>query len=134
MIVLGAFSVCRAFDADGDGLPGERDNCPNIDNPQQLDTDGDGVGNACDVCIELPDDIADEDGDGIGDDCNDCPGTEAGARVSHLGCALDQLCPYAIETTTATASRIRKTTVPRSKIRDRKMPTRTTLETCATNA
>jgi hypothetical protein len=35
-------------DADGDGIPDNRDNCPNTQNPSQSDCDGDGIGDACD--------------------------------------------------------------------------------------
>lgn len=35
-------------DADGDGLSGEDDNCPHAANAAQTDTDGDGLGDACD--------------------------------------------------------------------------------------
>jgi hypothetical protein len=42
-------------DLDGDGIPDERDNCTEIPNPDQRDTNGDGYGNPCD---------ADVDGDG----------------------------------------------------------------------
>jgi hypothetical protein len=35
-------------DADGDGMSAPPDNCPVVVNPDQADTDGDGVGNACD--------------------------------------------------------------------------------------
>ena len=43
-------------DADGDGIPDTGDNCTEVANPTQCDTNGDGYGNACD---------ADLDGSGI---------------------------------------------------------------------
>jgi len=36
-------------DSDGDGIPDDRDNCINVFNPDQRDTDGDGFGNRCDA-------------------------------------------------------------------------------------
>ncbi len=36
-------------DNDDDGVPNADDNCPAIQNPAQVDTDGDGRGNACDL-------------------------------------------------------------------------------------
>lgn len=47
-------SGCIAFieelgaDRDGDFVPDEDDNCPDIANPRQLDADNDGTGNVCD--------------------------------------------------------------------------------------
>ncbi len=72
-------------DADGDGIPDEQDNCPDVPNPDQADLDGDGVGDACDDdidgdgilneddnCPTTPNpDQADLDGDGVGDVCDD---------------------------------------------------------------
>ncbi|MEO0424160.1 MAG: hypothetical protein AAF184_17610 [Pseudomonadota bacterium] len=43
-------------DADGDGVGAFFDNCLLVPNPRQLDTDGDGYGNACDPDIASPND------------------------------------------------------------------------------
>ena len=37
------------IDTDQDGVPDSEDNCVFTPNPDQLDTDGDGIGNACDI-------------------------------------------------------------------------------------
>jgi len=44
-------------DRDGDGVPDELDNCPDITNPDQIDSDGDGTGDACELvgCGAVPD-------------------------------------------------------------------------------
>ncbi|HSA59373.1 MAG TPA: choice-of-anchor Q domain-containing protein [bacterium] len=59
---LGAFEL--EPDADGDGIPNTLDNCPDVSNADQTDTDGDGAGDACDT---------DDDGDGVADGVDNCP-------------------------------------------------------------
>ena len=39
-------------DIDGDGIPDSRDNCPNTANPDQKDSDRDGIGDVCDPCTQ----------------------------------------------------------------------------------
>lgn len=79
--------VTSAEDSDGDGIPDELDNCPNVFNPirpmdggKQADVDGDGVGDVCDVCpINADTDVCtsvdpnDLDMDGIPADQDNCP-------------------------------------------------------------
>lgn len=59
-------------DSDGDGLEDPLDNCPLVSNPDQLDTDDDRVGDACDNCAIANPSQADRDGDGFGDTCDNC--------------------------------------------------------------
>ncbi len=59
-----AFRVDNTNDDDKDGIKNNVDNCPKVYNPNQLDTDSDGKGNACDN---------DDDNDGINDSSDNCP-------------------------------------------------------------
>ena len=74
-------------DIDGDGVTDDKDNCPEVANTDQADTDGDGVGDACeeeasdttataltdekDNCPEAANaHQADGDSNGVGDACD----------------------------------------------------------------
>ncbi len=41
-------------DADGDGIPNNVDNCPNVANPDQQDTNNNGIGDACEGIVASP--------------------------------------------------------------------------------
>ena len=74
-------------DADNDGIPDSEDNCPELQNADQLDIDSDGAGDVCDP---------DDDGDGIPDELDTSaisPSLEfsdAGLGGTTFGTILDQ--------------------------------------------
>jgi len=68
--VAARFTIASDPDADGDF--GSLDNCRDVFNPDQLDSDGDRVGNACDNCpCTATASQANGDGDAYGDACDD---------------------------------------------------------------
>jgi len=91
-------------DTDNDGVLDNVDNCPLIANPDQADTDGDGIGDVCepdtdgddviddsDNCplIKNPDQ-ADTDGDGVGDACDGGADTDGdGIEDASDNCPFD---------------------------------------------
>ena len=114
------YAVGLTVDRDGDGLNNWADNCIGSANSNQLDTDGDSAGDACDVdddedrvldvsdnCpLNINTDQADFDGDGTGnvcdfDDDNDavldgadqCLTTAANSVVAGNGCSIVDTCP-----------------------------------------
>jgi len=58
------YSTPGSSDTDEDGIADDLDNCPDVPNSGQLDSDGDGSGNSCD---------SDNDNDGIIDEDDNCP-------------------------------------------------------------
>jgi len=92
----GSMAYINFSDPDGDGIPWLRDKCPEAYDPEQSDSDGDGIGDACDLCTDYDydgygdpgfpastcqidncpglanPDQNDQDGDGVGDGCDNC--------------------------------------------------------------
>lgn len=91
----------KPADADNDGVPDSRDQCPgtpagvNVDSKGcERDNDSDGVANSKDQCPNTPPGASvnnrgcelDSDNDGVVDSQDQCPGTTAGAEVDDTGC------------------------------------------------
>jgi hypothetical protein len=80
--VIPAGALCK-MDTDGDNIGDNFDNCPGKSNPNQLDTDGDGIGDACD---------SDIDNDGILNIADNCPGVRNRSQLDDDGDGLGDGC------------------------------------------
>ena len=82
-----------ALDADGDYIPDAFDNCPDVQNPDQADADGDGSGDACPVFVDM-------DGDGIPNPQDNCPNVGTADQTDSDGDGLGDVCdksPFGVE-------------------------------------
>jgi hypothetical protein len=87
-----ALDLAAVEDFDGDGVTDEEDNCPLIDNPDQLDTGMKGFGDACAVFDPLAGFVLlDSDRDGISDlrdNCADTPNPDQADEGKPFGALM----------------------------------------------
>ena len=71
LVAGGGSETAELFAADYDGVPDATDNCPDVANSDQKDSDDDGVGDACDNCRFVANsNQLDSDQDLLGDACD----------------------------------------------------------------
>ncbi|MDH4035464.1 MAG: ASPIC/UnbV domain-containing protein, partial [candidate division Zixibacteria bacterium] len=90
--------LCYAVDSDRDGYadPGQPadacgvDNCPDVFNPEQVDVDGDMIGDVCDLC---PNDAENDiDSDGWCAEVDNCPSTPNPGQEDSNGDGIGDAC------------------------------------------
>jgi hypothetical protein len=75
-------------DRDGDGIANASDNCPSAANADQSDSNGNGVGDACESAAAP----GDTDGDGIADASDNCPTTANAEQLDSDGDGAGDAC------------------------------------------
>ncbi len=79
------FDETETKDSDGDGIGDNTDNCPNIANDDQTDSDNNGIGDACEG-------VTDADEDGVADDEDNCPAIANADQADFDGDGLGDAC------------------------------------------
>ena len=80
------------FDEDDDGVADHADNCPNVVNADQKNTDDDSVGDACDAFPNDPAETLDSDSDSVGDNADNCPNVANADQTNTDDDKLGNLC------------------------------------------
>lgn len=81
---------CLGADSDLDGVCNAEDNCPAVFNPDQIDSDEDGIGDLCDDCPDDP--LNDVDGDGFCAGEDNCPFVGNSSQDDRDGDGLGDAC------------------------------------------
>jgi uncharacterized delta-60 repeat protein len=82
-------SSAAVNDSDGDGIDNATDNCPSVSNADQLNTDGDAQGDACDA---TPNGDTDNDNDGVDNSSDNCPLVSNAGQLNTDGDAQGDAC------------------------------------------
>ncbi len=122
LVIYEAEGSVPLLDDDQDGVDDLADNCRGLYNPDQLDADGDGIGDACDLFPNNPNNelaqceldldsalgdleqcentprFDDADLDGEHDNTDHCANTLLGQPVDTAGCSVAQFCAQQTET------------------------------------